>query len=133
MKRYFIETSAIVDYLKGKEKMANLIDNLDSELTSSYICLAELYEGIYRVKSSEEMEESVKTFFQSLSEIFGIDEEISKNFGRIRSQLKKSGIIIEDLDILIGVTCLTYNLILITNNVKHFQRIENLKLLSTYN
>ena len=47
-------------------------------------------------------------------------------FGEIKSNLK--GNIIEDMDILIAATALSHNLILVTNNVKHFKKIKELKL-----
>ena len=34
----------------------------------------------------------------------------------------------EDIDIFIAATCLVYDLTLITNNVKHFLHIDNLKV-----
>lgn len=131
---YFLDTSTIIWYLKNDPKIVSQIDNLEGELTSSYICLAELYEGVYRaLNGAEKIEEGIKNIFDGLSHIYNIDWEIANKFGQLRAKLKKKGEILEDIDILIAATCLTYNLILVTSNIKHFQRIENLKLLSTYN
>jgi len=52
------------------------------------------------------------------------------NYIKERGRLKKEGGIIGDLDLLIGSTCLHRNLILLTNNVAHFERIENIKIIS---
>lgn len=128
MKRYFVETSAIIDYLRGREKMVEFINHLEGEIVSSFVCLAELYEGIFRVKKNQKAELGVLNFFAGLSEIYSLDREIAKNFGRIRSQLRKQRQIIEDLDILIAATCLTYNLILVTKNLKHFNRVKGLAI-----
>jgi predicted nucleic acid-binding protein len=128
MKKFFIETSVIVDYLRNKERAVNLVDNLEGDLTSSYICLAELYEGIYRVKNFKEAEEGVLNFFSSLSEIYGIEEDISRNFGQIRANLKKRGNVLEDLDIFIAATCVANDLIMITFNQEHFMRVDNLQI-----
>ena len=129
MKKYFIETSAVIDYLRGKSETIKLINELGGELTSSYICLAELYEGIARTNKKEKAEKGVLDFFSGLSEVYGLDEEIAKTFGRIRADLKKEGKVIEDLDIIIASTCLVYDLVLVTYNPKHFRRIKNLKIL----
>lgn len=128
MKRYFIETSAIVDYLKGEKKTVETIDNLEGELTSSYICLSELYEGIYRVVEKDKLEKAVLTFFSGMSEIYGADLEIAKTFGKLRALLKKEGKVIEDIDIFIAATCLAHNLTLVTQNTKHFERIKELEI-----
>ena len=80
MKRYFIETSVIVDFLRNKGNAVEVIENLEGELTSSFICLAELYEGIYRVKDKERVEKAVLNFFTGLGEVYGLDREIAENF-----------------------------------------------------
>lgn len=44
-------------------------------------------------------------------------------------QLKrKKGELIEDADLLIAATCIVNDLVLITNNRKHFSRIEGLDI-----
>lgn len=129
MKRFLIETSVIIDYLRGKKEAVKLINGLEGELTSSFICLAELYEGVYRLKKYKKAEVGVLHFFRGLSEIYGLDKEIAKSFGRIRYELKKKGKRIEDLDILIAATCFAHNLILVTKNTRHFSRVEGLKIL----
>jgi len=53
MKTYFLDTSVIIDYLRGKEGVVNLIDSLKWKLVSSHICLAELYEAVYRSKNKK--------------------------------------------------------------------------------
>jgi predicted nucleic acid-binding protein len=47
-------------------------------------------------------------------------------FGEIKSNLERKGNIIEDMDILIAATALLHNLFLVTNNVKHFEKIKDL-------
>lgn len=129
MKKYFLETSFIINFLRGKKETIQILENLEGEFFSSFICLAELYEGIYRVKKQVESEKNILTLFSGLSKVFGVDAEIANNFGRIRAKLKKAGKVIEDLDILIAATCIANNCILITYNPKHFKRIEGLAML----
>ena len=43
-------------------------------------------------------------------------------------RLKKSGLIIDEFDILIGATAIANNMILVTRNIKHFERLENIKI-----
>lgn len=129
MKKYFIDTSVIISFLRGENKAVALLEKLEGELCSGYVCLAELYEGVARVKQVKEVEKGVIDFFNSLSEVYSLDKETAKNFGQIRAELKQSGKIIEDLDILLASTCVTYDLILVTYNPKHFKRVKNLKIL----
>ena len=130
MKSYLLDTSIIINYLQGKENIVKLLNNIEGELASSYVCLAKLYEGVYRVKNKLETEKIVINFFKSLSELYTVDEKVAKQFGEIRAKLKIGGNVIEDIDIFIAATCLVYDLTLLTYNVRHFSRVDNLKILS---
>jgi tRNA(fMet)-specific endonuclease VapC len=57
-----------------------------------------------------------------------IDQEVCKIFGRERNKLRKQGNIIGDFDLLIASICLRHNLALLTNNKKHFEKIDSLKI-----
>lgn len=104
------------------------MNSIDDDLTSSYICLAELYEGVHRTKNKNQEESLILDFFSNLNNIFTINHEIAKKFGEIRTHLKSRGEFIGDIDILIAATCITNNQILITDNKKHFSRVPNLKI-----
>lgn len=129
MNSYFLDTSTIIDFLiREKKEAVDIINALDGKITSSYICLAELYEGIERTKNKNHEENTILLFFARLHNVFGLDHEIARNFGQIRADLKSKGQVIEDIDILIASTCITHKQILITGNHKHFARVPNLKI-----
>ena len=62
-------------------------------------------------------------FLQSVA-VIGLDEETAQIFGRERGRLRTAGMMIGDFDLLIGATALQYDLTLLTNNRRHFERIE---------
>jgi predicted nucleic acid-binding protein len=67
----------------------------------------------------------------SLSEIIQIvllSKEITDEYARIKARLRKLGVLIDDFDILIGATAIVDNLVLVTNNEQHFNRIDGLML-----
>ena len=127
MKTYFLDTSVIIDYLRGKEESVTLVNKLKGKLVSSHICLSELYEGIYRSKNNN-AESTVLEFFSGLSKTYGLNQKIAQEFGNLRKNLKQKGEIIEDLDIMIAATCIVYGLTLVTLNEKHFARIKKLNI-----
>jgi predicted nucleic acid-binding protein len=57
-----------------------------------------------------------------------VNRHIGKIFAEQRVKLRKKNKLIDNFDLLIGSTALYYNLQLLTNNVKHFERIENLEI-----
>ena len=129
MTDYFLDTSVVVSFLRNKGDVIKTLKKLDGKFASSFVVLAELYEGVFRVRGKAVAEEKLLAFFKKLKKVFGIDLAIAKEFGRIRSELKRKGEVIEDLDILIAATCTANNLILLTQNVKHFERIKELRII----
>ncbi len=49
-------------------------------------------------------------------------------FGRFKAELRGSGQIIGDIDLLIASVAVSNHLTLVTNNVRHFERISELAL-----
>ena len=46
----------------------------------------------------------------------------------LKATLEKSGAPLDDFDVIIASCAQAHNLILVTNNIRHFSRIEDLKL-----
>jgi predicted nucleic acid-binding protein len=57
-----------------------------------------------------------------------IDEETCRIFGRERGRLRAARKIIGDFDLMIAATALQYGLTLLTNNRRHFDRVETLRI-----
>lgn len=126
MQAYFLDTSIVIDCIRGKKEISRFVSDLKANLYINYIVIAELSEGIYRVKDSKRMEAGIDAFINGVDGVLPINYNVSKLFGKIRADLKEKGHIIEDFDILIGATCIENNLPVITLNRKHFEKIEGL-------
>jgi len=126
-----VETDWAVHWLRGNEQILERLSKLRKRgLGLSIISLAELYAGVHRSTDISEAREALEDFL-SLVTILGVNEEICQIFGEENARLRKAGRIIEDFDLLIAATCLHHNLKLLTNNRRHFQRIEGLEIIST--
>lgn len=125
---YLIDTDIFIYSLKGKEIVINNFkEKRNFPKSMSVITYGEL---IYRAKKSR-FEEKNLANIRRLIEIFpviNITTAIMEAFGEIKAKLEKSGNIIDDMDLLIASTALSHNLILVTNNIKHFQRIDGLEI-----
>ena len=62
------------------------------------------------------------------TEIIILTVEIMDTASDVYLELKKKGELIEDADILVAASAITNDLVLITDNEKHFRRIEGLKV-----
>ena len=49
-------------------------------------------------------------------------------YAKEKARLRKAGKLIDDFDLLIGVTAVANNLILVTENQKHLSRLSKLKI-----
>jgi tRNA(fMet)-specific endonuclease VapC len=126
---YLIDTDWVIDHLNHIERVTRRLEELAPEgLALSIISLAELYEGVYYSRDPVESEAALQCFLNPELTILDLDEETSKIFGKERGRLRTAGLLIGDCDLLIGATALRHRLTLLTNNRRHFERIEGLRM-----
>lgn len=124
--RYLVDTDWVIHYMNGMARVIDRVDALGSDgLGLSIVSLAELHEGLVRSRNRPVDERRLRDFLIGVT-VVGLDEETCRIFGRERSRLRAEGNLIGDLDLLIGATALRYGLTVLTNNRRHFGRIEGL-------
>ena len=69
----------------------------------------------------------IKILEQSI-EAIPIGLESTEIFGLLKAQLEIAGNRLDDFDLIIASCAMAHNLTLVTNNTKHFKRIDGLKL-----
>ena len=87
----------------------------------------ELYYGAYKSQKVTSNLAKIKLLEQSL-EIIHIGMESAEIFGMLKAQLEVNGTRLDDFDLILASCALLRNLTLVTNNLKHFRRIDGLKL-----
>ena len=126
MRKYLLDTNIISYYLKGIENLREKITtNIDS-LCISIISYYEIVSGLQSIDANKRINEFEK--FCKLIEIINLDKASILASCKIYASLKKSGKLIDDIDILIAGIALSNNLVMITDNTEHFDRIEGLKV-----
>lgn len=124
---YLLDTDIIIYWLNDAiPNIRNKINSIaNDEIYISSITVAELYFGAYYssqvIKNIELLNE-----FTSEVNILNLDTECGKIFGKIKADLKKEGKIINDSDLFIASIAISNKMRLVTNNDKHFKRIEEL-------
>lgn len=128
MARYLVDTDWAINYPNGHRPTAERLQALQPDgLAMSVISLAELYEGVfYSTKPTEN--ERVLEDFLSVVEVIGVDDAIARRFGRERGRLRAAGQMIGDADLFIGATAFVHGLTILTNNRRHFERLEGLTI-----
>jgi tRNA(fMet)-specific endonuclease VapC len=125
---YLLDSNVIIDYLKGKN---NTLDDILAE--NVYISIINFIEVSYGELKRPSMNNPIHTFsdFRKHAEIktLPIDKKTAEIYLKVRLSLELKGQRLDDFDMLIAATALSNNLTLVTNNKKHFERIEGLQLL----
>jgi tRNA(fMet)-specific endonuclease VapC len=126
---YLLDTDIIIYWLNDAiPNIRNKINSIaNDEIYISSITVAELYFGAYYSSQVIKNIELLNEFTSELN-ILNLDTECGKIFGKIKADLKKEGKIINDSDLFIASIAISNKMRLVTNNDKHFKRIEDLKI-----
>jgi predicted nucleic acid-binding protein len=87
----------------------------------------ELYYGAYKSKRTTSNLAKIRAIENSL-EIVEVGRESVEIFGALKANMEISGTPLDDFDLILASCALANNLILVTNNLKHFERIQGLKV-----
>lgn len=125
---YLVDTDWVIHYLTGVPGVAVRLDGLMEEgVALSIISLAELYEGVFYSRDTEQSSHRLQDFLEGVT-VVNLDDETCRVFGMERGRLRAAGRLIADMDLMIGATALRHGLTLLTNNRRHFEAMENLRL-----
>ena len=130
MKKIFVDSDYLIDYLRRQAYTKSLIEKIQSrqaEASISVVTVFELYVGALLSNNPSKRFEDVETLL-SWFKIVDINKEIMLIAAKINVDLRKKGLMIGIQDVLIAASSISANTSLITNNTKHFQKIEGLKL-----
>ena len=97
------------------------------DLGISSITVAELEFGVQKSQFPQKNQQALEQFLIPLN-IINFNRAAAIIYGDIRATLEKQGTPIGSLDTLIAAHALSLEITLITNNVKEFKRVPNLKL-----
>lgn len=126
-----LDTSTIIDIFKGNSDVYELINSLDEELCNTIINYQELIFGLdlTNKKHLEEVE-YYDNFFDKLI-LLNLDRNSCKKTNEIIKNLSKKGNLIGEFDSMIAGIFLANGINkIITRNVKHFEKVPGLKVIS---
>jgi len=125
---YLIDTDIIIYSLKNNHTVNNNFGkNRAHPKSLSVITYGELIYGAHKSRNKEKNLAKVRRVSE-LFPIIDLSPSIMNTFGEIKVILENTGIIIDDIDLLIASKALVHNLVLVTNNEKHFSRINGLEI-----
>lgn len=125
---YLVDSDWVADYLKGRDTARTLLQSLVPEgLAISIITYAEVFEGLYYGTDRRRHEEGFRAFLQA-TPILPLTRAVARRYAVLRGGLQRQGQLIDQPDLFIAATALHHDLILVTRNHQHFERIPGLRL-----
>lgn len=126
MPRYLLDTDTVSYALQDRGKVAaRLFSHKPSEVFVSSITLAELRYGAEK-RRSRALHNRIDDFVGTVT-VLPFDKAAADRFGAVAIALADRGTPIGNMDTLIAAHALAAQLVLVTNNTKHFARVDGLK------
>ncbi|MDD1415284.1 type II toxin-antitoxin system VapC family toxin [Dolichospermum sp. ST_con] len=126
---YLLDTCVVSDFVKGEQNTLKQIKLISpTDLFISSLTVMEIKYGLaINPAKAIKIQPLIETFLISITVLNFTSQEAEKA-AEIRSILKIAGSPIGSYDVLIAATALSHNLMIVTSNVREFQRVPNLQI-----
>lgn len=127
MQRYLFDTNICVYYLKGKYNLIEKVEEVGQE--NCYISEITLAELIYGATCSTNYKRHKKEIDILLEWIKVLPIRPTLwTYAKVKTDLRHTGNMIDEFDMMIGATALHHKMIMVTENVKHLNHIKDLEI-----
>ena len=122
-----LDTNIVIGFFNGNSNYTKNIKQYLDKIALSTLVVAELD---YGAKASQKAKDNLNKLYRfvDLVKILPFDLQCVKQFGTIKSKLRKIGKPTGEMDALIAATAIAHKSPLVTGNTKHFENIEGLKV-----
>jgi len=126
---YLLDTNICIAVIKSRpERMLARFSGLSiEEVGISSIVAAELWYGVALSQRKRQNEAALRDFLDYVA-ILNWPYEASPIYGQVRAILQKKGAPIGAMDLLIASHALWLDAVLVTENIKEFKRVPDLKV-----
>jgi len=126
--KYLLDTDIIIYWMKGNRDISHkIVSEGFSNIAAADISKAELYYGAYKSLRTEANLAAITTLTERISFI-PFNDPSQSIFGMIKADLERKGTRLDDVDLMIASTAIAFNLVLVTNNINHMQRIPGINI-----
>ena len=126
--RYMLDTNICIYAIKQKpEKVFQKLQKMDpKDVCISSVTYAELVCGVEKSEAVDKNRLALSLLLANI-EILNFDTHAADEYGKVRADLEKRGIPIGPLDMLIAGHARSLGYTVVTNNIREFSRVKNLK------
>lgn len=125
--RYLLDSDICIFLLRGHKGIAERIDRIGfSNCAISEITKAELLTGMHYAKMKNRLfqEDRLRGFVEAIT-VIPISQGIEK-YAEEKARLIHEGRPVGDFDLLKGCSAVACSMVMVTNNVSHFERIGSI-------
>lgn len=128
MLKYMLDTNIVIYVIKRRPiEVLDIFNASSGQMCISSVTLAELFHGVEKSSMVSHNLCKVEDFVSRL-EVLSYDENAAAHYGNIRADLEKKGTPIGVNDLHIAGHARSNSFILVTNNIREFERVEGLRL-----
>lgn len=128
MLKYMLDTDTCIYVIKRKPPHIKRLFNANvGQLCISAVTYGELICGVEKSQSTERNQRDLEGFAARL-EILQFDPAAAQQFGQVKAELELSGGMIGPYDMMIAGHARSHGLILVSNNLREFSRVEGLRV-----
>lgn len=125
--KYLLDTNALVAMFRKQHNVREqILSKGIRNCAVSIVTIAELKVGAYKTNDYRQWKEVFET--QNSFATIPIDHDTFDKYAQFRALLEKQGKKIDSLDLLIACSAIQNNMIVITHNKEHFDRIPGIQL-----
>jgi tRNA(fMet)-specific endonuclease VapC len=127
---YLLDTDTCVYLLNGNARVRARVAEVGIvELAVAIVTVGELYFGAYNSARPEANLARIRAFLLPPGPVvLSIDDAAAEFFGRVKTELRRAGTPIADMDLLIAAVAASRGLTVVTNNTAHFARIPGITI-----
>ena len=127
MIKYLLDTNICIYVIKRRPiEVLEKFNEAAAHIAISSITLAELLHGVEKSRHIAKNLKAVEDFCSRL-EVLDYDENAASHYGEIRADLEKKGKTIGVNDLHIAGHARSLGVILVSNNLKEFERVDGLR------
>lgn len=128
MVKYLLDTNIIIYTIKNRPaSVREAFKRYEGQMAISTVTWGELVFGVERSAQPQRNQADIDGMAARLT-VLGFDEKSAEHFGQIRAKLYAAGTPIGPYDMMIAGHARSEGLILVTNNMREFERVEGLRL-----
>ena len=122
-----LDTNICAGILRGKSEIISRYVENAGNVAIPAMAVGELYFGVEKSRDKDKNRRLLKELMAVIPSVQTTDDIMAK-YGELRAEMEAAGMRLEDADLLIAATAVSLGAVLVTGNIRHFDRVPGLQV-----